>query len=125
MAGVDDLITLASPILKAGPSRLFLRRQDTCPNGRSRNHAISKPRPPAAGLSNLISNDGTEQGPPNDDGFYATTKLTTTASSSGLKKSPVPNIALRPSQDVKTPTFILRETDLVDPLGQSRNFTAG
>ena len=73
-----------------------------------------------AGLSNLISEYGTEQGPSYDEWFYGVPyepeKITDFLNSS-------PFVYLK---NVKTPTLILQgDTDPVDPLGQSQELYRG
>ena len=73
-----------------------------------------------AGLSNLMSEYGTEQGPSYDEWFYGVPyepeKVT-----GFLNSSPVVNL-----KNAKTPTLILQgDADPVDPLGQSQELYRG
>ena len=73
-----------------------------------------------AGLSNLMSEYGTEQGPSYDEWFYGVPyepeKVT-----AFLNSSPVVNL-----KNAKTPTLILQgDADPVDPLGQSQELYRG
>jgi len=119
MAGVDDLIAKGV----ADPEKLAIGGWSY--GGYMSEWAITQtPRFKAAvsgaGLSNLISEYGTEQGPSYDEWFYGV-PYEADKIAGFLNSSPFVHL-----KDAKTPTLILQgDADSVDPLGQSLELYRG
>jgi dipeptidyl aminopeptidase/acylaminoacyl peptidase len=119
MAGIDDLIARGI----ANPEKLaiggwsyggYMSEWATTQTTRFK-AAVS-----GAGLSNLISEYGTEQGPSYDEWFYGV-PYEPEKIAGFLNSSPFVHV-----KNVKTPTLILQgDTDPVDPLGQSQELYRG
>ena len=117
MAGIDDLVKHGV----ADPNRLAIGGWSY--GGYMAEWAITqtnvfKAAVSGAGLSDLISEFGTEEGPAYDEWFFGTPWENPTGF---LNSSPFVHF-----KDVKTPTLILQgDADTTDPLGQSQELYRG